>query len=36
MYIITHLYVIKSSSSFEILKQFWNKFWICKDLEFLI
>jgi hypothetical protein len=27
MYILTHLYVVKDSLSFEILKQFWNIFW---------
>jgi hypothetical protein len=34
MYIITHLYVVKNFWSFEILKQFWNKLWIFKVLEF--
>jgi hypothetical protein len=36
MYIITHLYVVKDSWSFEILKQFWNILWISKVLEFHI
>jgi len=36
MYIITHLYVVKDSWSFEILKQFWNIHWIFKILEFHI
>jgi hypothetical protein len=36
MYIITHLYVVKDSWSFEILKQLWNITWIFKVLEFHI
>jgi hypothetical protein len=36
MYIITHLYVVKNSWNFEILKQYWNIFWIFKVLEFHI
>jgi hypothetical protein len=33
MYIITHLYVVKDSWSFEILKQFKNILWSFKVLE---
>jgi hypothetical protein len=33
MYINTHLYVVKDSWSFEILKQFWNIFSIFEVFE---
>jgi hypothetical protein len=33
MYIITHLYVVKDSWNFEILKQFWNILWILKEFH---
>jgi hypothetical protein len=36
MYIITHLYAIKDSWNFDIMKWFLNIFWIFEVLEFHI